>query len=361
MTRARASLRWQLIWRLVTLQAGILTLFVLTIVALLWRAGFTFETGGDVRILDGPGGEVAMRDIVRSLLLTFGTVILPSLIPMIVATLVATPIVVRSALSGLGDIVDQAERIDVGQRGARLSAAHAPAEVGPLVAAVNDALGRLDEGYERHKRFLADAAHELRTPIAILHTRIESLPNEPGKTRALEDVARLATLAEQLLDLQRLQQPIDHRVRIDLVAVGRKVAADLAPLAIAAGYEMAFEATEDKAFVMGDRLSLERAVVNLVQNAIEHGGRAGTITVNVIGGAIDVSDEGPGIPLEHRERIFEPFYRLHPHERGAGLGLNLVHEVVRLHHGHVEVVDAPGPGARIRITLPFGTSDGEVA
>ncbi len=82
--------------------------------------------------------------------------------------------------------------------------------------------------------------HELRTPIAILHTRLESLPETPGKDRLLEDVARLATLAEQLLDLQRLDfSAMALLARVDLVALGRRVAADLAPMAIAGGYEMA--------------------------------------------------------------------------------------------------------------------------
>lgn len=360
----RGSLRWQLVWRLVTLQAGILTLFVLLIVAALWREGFTFDTTtGGVRIVTGHEDEVPLGGIVRSLLLTFGTVILPSLVPMILATLVATPIVVRAALSGLGEVVDEAERIDIDQRGTRLPIENVPAEVGPLVSAVNDALRRLDEGYERHARFLADAAHELRTPIAILHTRLESLPDAPDKARLLEDVARLATLAEQLLDLQRLDQRVTL-TRVDLAAIGRRVVADLAPMAIAAGYEIAFDAADDDAdapmaveaavMVMGDRLSLERALINLVQNAIEHGGRQGTITIHVDrSGAIEVTDQGAGIPPDQRERIFEPFYRLHPHGRGAGLGLNLVQEVVRRHNGRVSVENGVPTGARFRIELPL--------
>jgi signal transduction histidine kinase len=355
------SLRWQLVWRLVTLQAGLLTLFVLLIVAALWREGFTFDTAtGGVRIITSSEDEIPLSTIVRSLLLTFGTVILPSLVPMILATLVATPIVVRAALGGLGDVVHEAERIDIGQRGARLPIENVPAEVGPLVSAVNDALRRLDDGYERHARFLADAAHELRTPIAILHTRLESLPDDADRARLLEDVSRLATLAEQLLDLQRLDQRVSL-ARIDLTAIGRRVAADLAPMAIAAGYEMAFDtdtkgADEVPVMVMGDRLSLERAVINLVQNAIEHGGRRGTITIHVDrSGAIDVSDQGAGIPPEQRERIFEPFYRLHPHGRGAGLGLNLVQEVVRRHNGRVSVTDGVPTGARFRIEIPLAT------
>src|SRR5215475_4936880 len=112
---------------------------------------------------------------------------------------------------------------------------HIPLEVAPLVTAVNEALARLDEGYSRHKRFVADAAHELRTPIAILNTRLEALQDGPDKTRLLEDTARLATLAEQLLDIQRLDQCRDPFSRVDLAIIAQNVAADLAPLAIAGG------------------------------------------------------------------------------------------------------------------------------
>jgi signal transduction histidine kinase len=220
------------------------------------------------------------------------------------------------------------------------------------VAAVNAALGRLDEGYERHKRFLLDAAHELRTPIAILQTRLESLSPGPDTSRLIEDVARLSTLAEQLLDLQRLNQQNVRLVQIDLVTIGKRVAADLAPLAIAGGYDIAFESEVKRAEVSGDPASLERALTNLVQNAIQHGGRKGSITIGVEWPAvISVTDEGPGIPVADRERVFEPFHRLHARDRGVGLGLNLVQEIVRLHEARVTVLDGPNGGACFRITF----------
>ncbi|TGV95854.1 histidine kinase dimerization/phospho-acceptor domain-containing protein, partial [Mesorhizobium sp. M2E.F.Ca.ET.154.01.1.1] len=121
------------------------------------------------------------------------------------------------------------------------------------VKAVNAALARLDKGYERHKRFLTDAAHELRTPVAILNTRLASLPATPERARLLQDAARLSTLADQLLDLQRLDRQAEHFRPVDLVAVARNVMVDLAPMAFAAGYEMSFEPTKDKLAVRGDR------------------------------------------------------------------------------------------------------------
>ncbi len=285
--------------------------------------------------------------------LAFLLVVLPSALVMTVATLIATPMVIRKAIAGLDEAASQARKIDTDKRGTRLPVETVPIEVAPLVNAVNDALGRLDDGYERHKRFLADAAHELRTPIAILTTRLETLPQSLEKRRLTEDVARLATLAEHLLDLQRLEHQLAELSRIDLVAISGQVIADLAPIAIAAGYDISLQHEAEHIWARGHRSSLERAIVNLVQNAIQHGGRRGAIVVSVCRPAtIEVTDEGPGIPECQREQVFEPFHRLQPSAHGAGLGLNLVREIVRLHHGEVSIADAPNGGASFRIVLP---------
>jgi signal transduction histidine kinase len=307
---------------------------------------------GNLQILTGPGGAIPWRRVALAISTLFLSVVLPIVALMTLATLVATPMVVRRTLAGLGRAAAQAEKIDIDGRGARLPLEAVPSEIVPLVSAVNDALRRLDEGYERHQRFLVDAAHELRTPIAILQTRLESLSLGADKGRVLEDVARLSTLADQLLDLQRVNRQIDRFSRVDIVAIGKKVTADLAPLAIAADYAISFESGLEHVYVRGDEGSLERALSNLVQNAIQHGGRKGGITVRVDQPAtISVSDDGPGIPSSERQRIFEPFYRLHGRDRGAGLGLNLVQEIVRLHDGTVAISERPGGGTRVSMTF----------
>jgi signal transduction histidine kinase len=277
----------------------------------------------------------------------------PLVVLMALATMIATPIVIRRALEGLQATAGEAAQININQRGARLSAERVPEEVRPLVNAVNDALGRLDDGYERQSRFLTDAAHELRTPIAILNTRLESFPASPENARLMEDVARLSILAEQLLDLERLKRGSYQFAPVDLVRLGERVAANLAPLAIAGGYKLSLEVQENPVVVMGDQSALERAVVNLVQNAIEHGGHRGTITLSVQSrGVVEVTDEGPGISVEDRERIFEPFHRLETRDRGVGLGLNLVREIAELHKGSIVVLDGGKGGARFRMSLP---------
>jgi signal transduction histidine kinase len=307
---------------------------------------------GNIQILTGAGGVVSWRRVAVATSTVFLGVVLPIVMLMTLATLVVTPIVVRRALAGLRRAAAQAGEIAIDRRGVQLSLQAVPLEIVPLVTAVNDALRRLDEGYERHQRFLVDAAHELRTPIAILQTRLESISLGPDAARVLEDVARLATLADQLLDLQRVDQQVDRLSDVDIVAIGKKVAADLAPLAIAADYELSFESAAEKICVRGDQGSLERALTNLVQNAIQYGGRKGLIAISVDRPAtMSVSDDGPGIPPPQRERVFEPFYRLNGRNRGAGLGLNLVQEIVRRHGGEVVIREGRSGGARIEMVL----------
>ncbi|TYL80345.1 sensor histidine kinase [Bradyrhizobium cytisi] len=310
---------------------------------------------GNVQIITATQGRLTGAKALLMTSLAFLGIALPGLLVMGTATFIATPMIVQRAFRGLDATADQARRIDIHQRGARLSVEKVPLEVVPLVTAVNEALARLDQGYARHKRFVADAAHELRTPIAILNTRLESLPSGPDKTRLLEDAARLATLAEQLLDIQRLDRCGHPFTRVDLVAMAQSAAADLAPLAIAAGYELELDAPSTPIETIGDAAALERALTNLVQNAIQHGPRRGTIGIRVSKPAcIEVTDEGAGIPADQRAQIFEPFYRLTPLDRGAGLGLNMVREIVLLHGGQVSVTDGADGGTCFRLTLRPG-------
>ncbi|TPK65219.1 HAMP domain-containing histidine kinase [Mesorhizobium sp. B2-4-15] len=313
---------------------------------------WTDTAAGNVQIFTGTKGGLSLLRVLGQAPQFFLQGILPLAGLMALATLFATPWVVRGALSGLGHAAAEAERIDIDQRGVQLPLKDVPREVTPLVKAVNAALARLDKGYERHKRFLTDAAHELRTPLAILNTRLASLPPTQERARLLQDAARLSTLTDQLLDLQRLDRQTSPFETVDLVAIARGVIVDLAPMAFSAGYEMSFEPEGDTVFATGDRIAIERAVTNIVQNAIEHGGRAGKITVSVTTRAtIEVRDEGDGVPPAERERIFEPFYRLRPQDHGAGLGLNLVQEIMQLHGGRIEIFDGKPSGACFRMSF----------
>lgn len=273
---------------------------------------------------------------------------LPIFLLMGLVPLIAIPWIVRRSLAGVTRIAQEAERIDAGRRGVRLTEKQVPAEIAPLVRAVNDALGRLDDGYERQRRFIASAAHELRTPIAILRVKVDAA-QEPSTRRLGRDIERLANLTEQMLDIQRLDTDWHDR-QIDLVALVRRVAGDLAPLLIAAGHSIEVR-VEHAQPICGDASAIERVVTNLVQNAIDHGGRH--VTVRVLGPTFEVEDDGPGIPPDERTRVFEPFHRLRPRSAGSGLGLHLVQQVVEHHGGHVSILGAPGGGTIARVEFPM--------
>ncbi|WP_442681193.1 sensor histidine kinase [Sphingomonas sp. ASY06-1R] len=283
-------------------------------------------------------------------LLASNLIVIPVFILLALISLIVTPWIVRRALAGIFRIAQEAEQIDTNRRGRRLSEEHVPSEIAPLVRAVNDALQRLDEGYERQRRFIASAAHELRTPIAILRLKVDTA-TDPATRKLSGDVERLSNLAEQMLDIQRLDSE-RHDESLDLIALVRRVAADLAPLLIAAERSIEVQ-IEDMSSVRGDAGAIERVVTNLVQNAIEHGGRHVVLRVTRTG--FEVEDDGPGIPPEERERVFEPFHRLRPRSTGSGLGLNLVQQVIERHDGRVAIMEAPGGGALVRVEF---ASDG---
>lgn len=303
-----------------------------------------------VRQETGPAGDMSVLAHGRvqpfTVLITMASniVAISVFVALALVCVVATPMIVRHALAGVMNTVRETERIDADRRGVRLSENDVPREIGPLVSAFNDALGRLDEGHERQQRFIASAAHELRTPIAILRMKIDA-SDERGVRALLPDVSRLATLSEQLLDLHRLDHgaPTD---RIDLASLARDVVADLAPVLIASGKSIEVVVAQPGT-ILGHAGSIARALTNLVQNAADHGGDE--VTVRIIGACLEVEDNGHGIPPDEHERVFEPFHRLRPRSSGTGLGLNLVKQVVDHHRGRISIANTPGGGALVRL------------
>jgi signal transduction histidine kinase len=312
---------------------------------------------GRVQVLTGPGPRVTLRKVVMATAMVVVVAVVPGLVPLVLAVLLVTPTVVRRSMASLGTAAAAARAVDLDHPDVRLSIERVPEEALPLVSAVNDALDRVGRQYAEQRRFLADAAHELRTPIAVLQTRLDALPDGPPKDQLVEDVSRLGNLAQQLLDIQRLSAGGFDPRPVDLVAIAESVVSDLAPLAIAAGYALAFEAEVPRLPFHGDRLAIERALGNVVHNAIRHGGRRGTITVAAERtGCISVTDEGDGIPPAVRDVVFEPFSRIARDGGGTGLGLHLVRGIVRRHGGEVSVDTAPGGGACFRLCFPVSAS-----
>jgi two-component system sensor histidine kinase TctE len=243
-----------------------------------------------------------------------------------------------------------------------------PEEVRPLIVAINRLLSRVAEATAAEQRFLANAAHQLRTPVTALQTQIElaELEDDPQKrTARLHQLAqatgRLSRLVQQLLALARATPAETVAMEpLDLRDIAEKIASSHLDAAIARDIDLGFEC--DPAHVMGIGFLLQELLTNLVDNALHYIPTGGRVTVRSRreGDAciMEVEDDGPGIPVDERDRVFDRFYRRagSPGD-GCGLGLSIVREIAELHGGRVDIVDAASPtGACVRVTLPAAPS-----
>jgi two-component system sensor histidine kinase TctE len=248
-----------------------------------------------------------------------------------------------------------------------LDAGKAPEETRPLIAALNGLLGELATANRSQQRFLANAAHQLRTPLAGLQAHTElalSTPMPDGVRTQVEQVhqatIRTARLANQLLALARAE-PGGHTERqgqVDLKAVVEGAADEWVHRALQRDLDLGFDL--QPAVVRGDEFLLREALANLLHNAIEYSPRGARITVRTgaRGGkpAIEVEDDGPGIPAAERERVLDRFYRVPGTAgTGSGLGLAIVREIAGGHHATIAIEDGQeGKGCRVAITFPHG-------
>lgn len=248
-----------------------------------------------------------------------------------------------------------AERIGPLRTDLRLPEAGMPREVQPLVHAVNEALDRLGEGLRVQREFTADAAHELRTPLAILRTQIDMIADHDLARSLGHDVENMSRLVNQLLEMAELETFVIEGDEIaDLVAVAAEVAAFLAPIALANDKRVAVAGARGPVRVRGNSDMLGRALRNLVENALVHTPAQTTVEIAVdAAGAITVYDRGPGIPAADREQIFHRFWRRDRRRQGSsGLGLSIVARIAEQHGAQVSVADRPGGGAAFTLRFP---------
>ncbi|MCK6451710.1 MAG: HAMP domain-containing histidine kinase [Alphaproteobacteria bacterium] len=283
--------------------------------------------------------------------------VLPVGVPLAIVTLIVAAVTIRRTLRPITELSRQAEAITPRTTGLRLAERDVPREVVPLVRAFNAALARLDQGFLAQRRFTANAAHQLRTPLAILRARLDGM-REDGDVRALKaDCDRIARVVAQLLSIARLESDqIALAESVDLCRLAANVVAEMAPLAIAAGRSVALEAPPAPVVVRGNSAALEDALRNLVENGLRHGPAGQPVDVVVAPDAsIAVRDRGPGVPAADRARVFEPFWRgAHAQAGGSGLGLAIVAEIAAAHGGKAAVRARDGGGAEFRIELPLG-------
>ncbi|MBZ9755512.1 sensor histidine kinase [Mesorhizobium sp. ESP6-5] len=242
----------------------------------------------------------------------------------------------------------------------------AQSEIRPLIEALNAYMERVRAQMGAQRRFIANAAHQLRTPLALLSTQASYALRETATDARQEALValqassgKLARLAEQLLTLSRAE-PGSRRPRadrIDLTEAARHVLETQAPAAIARKIDLGLEETGPVA-VIGDGTMLREMIVNLVDNALRYSTAGASVTVKLA--AIDseavltVADDGPGIPAEERDHVFERFYRIAGStEEGSGLGLAIVREVVENAGGRVTLGDGAAGGLVVEVRLPL--------
>ena len=261
-----------------------------------------------------------------------------------------------AALRPVEDMRRRAEGISAETPGRRLPLPEAHDEIRRLGETLNAMLARLEAGLERERRFVADASHELRTPLALLKTELEVALRRPRTAdelqealrSAAEEADRLTRLAEDLLvlasadegGLRLREERLETRELLESVA--RRFGQNGRPIEVAA----------DAQTLTGDRVRLEQAVGNLVDNALRHG--AGTVRLEAVDAGIRVSDDGAGFPADFLPRAFERFSRADAaRARGAtGLGLAIVDAIARAHGGSVAARNREGGGAEVEISLP---------
>jgi two-component system sensor histidine kinase TctE len=240
-------------------------------------------------------------------------------------------------------------------------------EVRPLVAAMNGYMARLQTLIAGQRRFIADASHQLRTPLTVLKTQAELALRENDAAAMREIVRSIAGttdstvhLANRLLTLARAGHGMTEgeMVTLSLTDIVRQVALELAPPAVKKGIDLALEA-DNGAHITGNALLLHDLVVNLLDNAIHYTPSGGKVTLRVLtdhGPVLEVEDTGIGIAAAERERVFAPFYRAasaqQVHAAGTGLGLAIVRDIVALHGAHIELADGASGGLKVLVRFP---------
>ncbi len=313
--------------------------------------------------------EDALRRDVRRLVLIF-SIVAPLAV---LGAALAGHVISGRALGPLSRMAARAGVIRAEHLSERLEVENPADELGQLALVFNDTFARLQESFERLKRFSADASHELRTPL----TAIRSV-GEVGLREAqtvdecrevigsmLEEADRLNRLVDTLLTLSRWESGRVHLAPVAL-DVGRMVSDVVSQLSVLADERRILFVPESHGAVVvtADPLMVRLAVMNVIDNAIKYTPDGGEIRVALTGTPrgvqVVVDDQGPGIPAAERERVLERFYRIggggdHA-ARGSGLGLAIVASVMAAHHGTVEIAEAPTGGTRVVLTLPVGPS-----
>lgn len=277
--------------------------------------------------------------------------------PQVLLILIAGALVWLGVIRGLSPL--EKVRLAVASRSQRdwspVVVSGVPAEVRPLLQSINELLARLDAAHTLQSRFISDAAHQLKTPLAALQTQLELAMREENPVRMQQSLAlvraglnRMSRVISQILSLARNEPEAVRQVTmapVDLNVLALDVSTNWVSEAFKKQIDLGFEGCETPVIVDGDAMRLREICDNLIDNAIRYSCDGGRVTVRVIASPrprLEVSDDSPSIPLRERERVFERFHRLLGNtEDGSGLGLAIVKEIAHLHGAEVQLLDDP--------------------
>lgn len=275
--------------------------------------------------------------------------------PFLLLLLLVSILTVHGTLRPLHRLSQRLEGFGPSTISQRLPLTDVPREILPLVKAVNDALERLEEGFRMERDFTTDAAHELRTPLAVLMAHVDTLSDRATAKALGTDIDAMAHLVDQLLRVARAEiMVVDADCQADLAGTARDVCAYLAPLAIRMGRSLEVEAPDQPIAIRGQGDAIFHAIRNLVDNALRHtpSGTTVTVTASSTPPRLSVRDHGPGVPPENRHLMFRRFWRANRRVSGAGLGLAIVQRTMQAHDGQVTYEDAPDGGAIFTLVFP---------
>lgn len=273
-------------------------------------------------------------------------------------------IAIRRALQPLRTLSNEASAIAQavarGQSPAPLGGEGLVREFADVAAAINTMLNRLGHSLESQRQFIADAAHELRTPLAILLLEVAQLPAGARRERLKADLKNLGDLVNELLRFAQAEEMLAEKLEsIDVAAIAQKVSGEAAIAAINRQQLIELNRPDFPVVMAGNATLIEIAVRNLVDNALKYSPPQTTVTVNVEQGpTVIVEDCGPGIPASQRATIFQRFWRADPQSgNGAGVGLALVRRIAALHDGRVWFEDRPTGGSRFVLSFAAETHE----
>jgi len=293
--------------------------------------------------------DVIIDDVVTTFFPRVGWITFPILLVLLLIDI----LIFRRALEPVREASTTAAAIGPARTDVRLPEQAMPAEIVPLVHAVNQAFDRLEAGFRAQRDFTADMAHELRTPLAIMRARVDSLEPGPVRDALRTDLVNMTRTVNQVLDIAELDNFIVATdAKADLHEVCSDAVGFMAPLAVDLGKTIALTGEPGPVWVRGHAEALFRAVRNLIENALRHTPAGLSIEVEVLKDGVRVLDDGPGVPEADRDTIFRRFWRRDRTSGDSrGLGLAIVARVAEAHDGSVMVENRPEGGAVFTLRL----------